>query len=194
METWKEIHNGFYEVSTQGNLRRAKPGIATFIGRLVLPMASATGYMQVQLGGDEKRRAYVHHLVMEAFVGRRPDGMVVNHKDGNKQNNALENLEYITPTANSHHAIQTIGRRKGPTMPPRPLKGKQVGDKHWTKRMPERIALADRMPHSKMTPEMVAAARDRHSRGEKQKDLAAEYGVSVAQMSRIIRRTRWTHV
>ena len=61
-------------------------------------------------------------------------------------------------------------------------------------RLPERIARADRMPHSKMTPEMVAAARDRHSRGEKQKDLAAEYGVSVAQMSRIIRRTRWTHV
>lgn len=194
METWKEVHNGFYEVSTKGNIRRAKPGIATFVGRPVLPMASATGYMQVHLGGDKKRRAYVHHLVMEAFVGQRPVDMVVNHKDGDKQNNALENLEYITPTANSNHAIKTIGRRKGPTMPPRPLKGKQVGDKHWTKRMPERIARADRMPHSKMTQEMVASARERHSKGEKQKDLAAEYGVSVAHMSRIIRGTRWTHV
>ena len=76
-------------------------------------MASATGYMQVQLGGDEKRRAYVHHLVMEAFVGRRPDGMVVNHKDGNKQNNALRiwNTSRLPQTATM--PFQTIGRRKG---------------------------------------------------------------------------------
>lgn len=194
METWKEIHDGFYEVSTLGNIRRAKPGIATFAGRPVLPMESATGYMQVHLGGAESRRAYVHHLVMEAFVGVRPDGFVVNHKDGDKQNNAVMNLEYVSPAENSNHAIATIGRRKGPTKPPTPLKGKQTGDKHWTRRMPDRIARAERMPHSKMTPEMVALARARHADGEKQKDLAVEFGVSVGQMSRIIRGTRWTYL
>ncbi len=194
METWKFIHNEFYEVSDMGNLRRAKPGTATFIGRPVLPMSSATGYMQVCLCGMSKRKAYVHCLVMEAFVGDRPKGMVINHKDGDKQNNELRNLEYISPTGNANHAISTIGRRKGPTKPKEPLKGKQLGDKHWTKRMPERIARADKMPHSKMTMETVSSAKLRHSAGEKQKDLANEFGISVAQMSRIIRGTRWTHV
>lgn len=194
METWKEVHRGFYEVSNIGNLRRAKPGIATFVGRPVLPMVSAGGYMQVHLGGDVKRRAYVHHLVMEAFVGTRPDGMVVNHKDGNKQNNALANLEYITPTANSHHAIKTIGRRKGPTMPPRQPKGKQAGDQHWTKRMPDRVARGDKMPHCKLTPELVKMARERVGNGEKQSAVARDLKISVSQMSRIIRGIRWTYL
>lgn len=136
----------------------------------------------------------MHHLVMEAFVGGRPAGMVVNHMDGDKQNNSLANLEYITPTENSNHAILKIGRRKGPTMPQRPLKGKQEGDRHWTKRNPEKIARGDRMPHCKLTPEIVKSARDRVEKGESQKDVASDIGVSVAQMSRIIRRTRWTYV
>ena len=76
----------------------------------VLPMASATGYMQVQLGGDEKRRAYVHHLVMEAFVGRRPDGMVVNHGTGTSKTMLLRiwNTSRLPQTA---------------TMPFKPLAG-----------------------------------------------------------------------
>ena len=194
METWMEIHQGVYEVSDLGNLRRAKPGTATFVGRPVLPMVSAGGYMQVHLGGKPARRAYIHHLVMEAFIGLRPHGMVVNHKDGDKQNNMIGNLEYLSPAENCNHAIQNIGRRKGPTKPKDSPKGKQTGEKHWTRRMPDRIARASRMPHSKMTPEMVVAVRERHSLGEKQKDLASEYGVSVAQMSRIIRGTRWTYL
>lgn len=194
METWKEIHDGFYEISDMGNVKRAKPGVATFVGRPVQPVSSATGYMQVHLGGSSKRRAYVHHLVMEAFVSGRPNGMVVNHKDGDKQNNRLSNLEYITPTENSNHAVKTISRRKGPIMPTRPLKGKQEGDRHWTKRTPEKIARGDKMPHSKLTPEIVKMARDRVEKGESQKTVAADIGVSVAQMSRIIRRTRWTYV
>lgn len=194
METWKEVHHGFYEVSNLGNVRRAKPGISTFVGRPVLPMISAGGYMQVHLGGMTSRRAYVHHLVMEAFVGPRPRGMVVNHKDGDKQNNAFDNLEYVSPTENCNHAIKNIGRRKGPAKPKDPPKGLQTGDKHWTNRTPDRIARGARMPHSKMTPEMVMLARERYSHGEKQKDLATEYGVSVAQMSRIIRRTRWVYL
>jgi hypothetical protein len=43
----------------------------------------------------------VHTLVAEAFLGRRPDGMVVHHKDHNRRNPRLENLEYITESLNS---------------------------------------------------------------------------------------------
>lgn len=56
---------------------------------------------------EKNRRQYkvkVHGLVMLAFVGPRPVGMEVNHKDANKHNNFLSNLEYVTPSENMQHA------------------------------------------------------------------------------------------
>jgi hypothetical protein len=192
-EAWKPWRDGTYEVSTLGNVRRAKPGISTFVGRPVQPIASSTGYSQVTLLSDGKRhRIYVHQAIAEAFLGPRPDWHVVNHKDANKQNNAPSNLEYVTHRGNSIHAAENVQRRRGPTMTKAPKKGPQRGDDHWTKRMPDRIARGSRMPHSKLTAEIVMAARSRAASGEKQCVLACEYGVSVAQMSRIIRGTRWT--
>lgn len=47
---------------------------------------------------------FVHCLMMESFVGPRPVGHEVNHKDGNKQNNHLNNLEYVTKSENAKHA------------------------------------------------------------------------------------------
>lgn len=194
-ERWELIFDGYYEVSDWGNLRRAKPGISTFIGRPVKALAGPTGYQQVQLqAGKVKRRAYVHHIVAEAFIGPRPEGFVVNHKDMDRQNNQLDNLEYVTSAANSQHYLKLKGRPKGPTKPKAPLKGKQIGDRHWSKRMPERIARGDRMPHSKLTPEMVKDARRRVANGESQTSVAKEMNVCVAQMSRIIRGTRWTYL
>lgn len=195
IERWKTWRDGTYEVSTLGNIRRAKPGISTFVGRPVCPTEGATGYLQVQLKSDGKSvRAYVHHVVMEAFVGPRPNGHFVNHKDFNKHNNALTNLEYITQRENCRHAIGAGRRTRGPSMPPRPKKGKPTGDRHWTHRTPDRIARGARMPHSKLTAEIVRDARRRALEGETQSSLAHEYGISVAQMSRVIRGTRWTYV
>ena len=194
MEIWKPIHDGWYEVSDYGNIRRAKAGRSTFIGRPVLSIPSSTGYMQVHLGGGSNRRAYVHHLVIEAFLGARPDGYVINHKDGNKSNNCLLNLEYVTPKQNAIHAVNEIGRRKGPKMDKKPLKGRPTGDSHWSKKHPEKIARGDKMPHCKLTPETVALAKLRVADGEMQKNVALDIGISVAQMSRIIRGTRWTYL
>lgn len=193
-EVWKSWRDGTYEVSDLGNVRRAKPGISTYVGRPLLPCAGPTGYAMVQLVSDGKsQRVYVHHAVIEAFVGCRPSGMVVNHIDCNPMNNALANLEYVTQKQNVQHALAARARRiRAPVMPQPPKKGRASGDAHWTKTKPERIARADRMPHSKLTQEIVNAARQRAASGEKQCNLAREYGVSVAQMSRVIRGTRWT--
>ncbi len=191
---WREIHGGYYEVSDLGNVRRAKPGHATFVGRPVLLGYSGSGYASVHLGGSSVRRAYVHHLVAEAFIGARPAGAVVNHIDANKTNNALRNLEYVSARENVMHGLANVVRRKGPTKPVAPKPGRPTGDRHWMKRMPERIARGSAMPHCKLTPDDVRNARQRAAAGEQQKIIAAELGISVAQMSRIIRGLRWTYV
>src|ERR1017187_3153257 len=144
LETWKSWRDGTYEVSDLGNVRRAKPGISTFVGRPVKPIMSAGGYAQVALKSENKTfRVYIHQAVIESFVGIRPPGTVVNHKDSDKSNNALVNLEYITHRENCEHSLREGTRKRGPSMPPRPKKGKQTGEAHWTHRTPERIARQD---------------------------------------------------
>ncbi len=194
IEEWREIHDGYYEVSNLGNVRRAKPGTATFVGRPVLPIISGGGYAQVALSGMTARRAYIHHLVCEAFIGPRPAGAVVNHLDANKQNNCRSNLEYVSFRENVEHALRTVTRRKGPTKPKPIPKGKPTGDSHWTAKNPEKIARGSRMPHCKLSPELVIAARQRVANGELQRVIANELGICAAQMSRIIRRKRWRYV
>ena len=134
IEEWRLIHDEYYEVSNFGNVRRAKPGIATFVGRPIQPISGATGYLMVCLGGIKTRRAYVHHIVAEAFIGPRPDGHIVNHRDCNKFNNSKSNLEYVTRAENAAHAVQNVVRRKGPTKPKKILVGRPKGDKHWSRR------------------------------------------------------------
>lgn len=65
------------------------------------------GYAQIPLCKDGKytRRA-VHRCVWEAFVGPIPDNLQVNHKDLNRSNNALDNLELVTRQQNMKHAIE----------------------------------------------------------------------------------------
>lgn len=55
----------------------------------------------------KNRQKYVHHLVAEAFIGERPGRLVINHKDGDKTNNSLYNLEYITHAENIQHAVSS---------------------------------------------------------------------------------------
>lgn len=190
-EEWRPFRDGTYDVSSHGRIRRAKPGIATFVGRPVQPVASGTGYAQVHLS---RQRFYVHRVVAETFLGPCPDGHLVNHKDANKTNNALSNLEYVTARQNVQHALATVKRRRGPTKPKPPLKGPQRGDDHWSRRTPGRVARGERMGASKLTADIVVAIRTRVAAGEKQCDLAREFEISVAQTSRIVRGTRWAHV
>lgn len=194
IEEWREFRDGTYEVSTLGNVRRAKPGTATFVGRPLLPTTGPGGYPQVHLHGHTfNARMYVHRVVVECFIGPCPPKYVVNHIDGNRSNNALSNLEYVTARENALHAQANLPRRRGPTKPRAPLKGKQVGDSHWTRRAPDKIARGERMSH-KVTTDDVVAIRYLVAIGATQSSVAARFGLSAAQLSRIIRRTRWSHV
>lgn len=108
---WRAIPStgGVYEASADGRVRRAVDGEhGASAGYVLKPIVRATGYnvMSVQCGGKKLYR-YVHRLVAEAFLGPIPDGLTVNHLDGNKSNNAVANLEYVTITENIRHAIRT---------------------------------------------------------------------------------------
>lgn len=76
------------------------------------------GYLRTTLFRDAKRFIFgVHRLVLEAFVGPRPDGMECCHNDGNRQNNRLENLRWDTVKGNARdrelHGHTAKGERNG---------------------------------------------------------------------------------
>ena len=75
-------------------------------GRILTTFVSNSGYKRVTLFINKKRIKYsIHRLVAMMFIGELGDN-VVNHKDGNKMNNSVENLEIITQKENSHHASE----------------------------------------------------------------------------------------
>jgi hypothetical protein len=109
-EEWKYIHgyDNRYQVSNFGRVRSLR-------GRHNKPyreplVLSATfdgnGYLKVNLYCKQKLQSRtVHSLVAESFIGTRPINHDVNHIDGNKSNNNLNNLEYLTKSKNKLHAI-----------------------------------------------------------------------------------------
>jgi hypothetical protein len=116
-EEWRPIpgFEGKYEVSSKGRVksvdriveRTCRWGVRSFrwTGRILSPVVHK-GYLVTKLGGD-KRQLGIHRLVAWAFIGPQINGIVVNHIDGNKQNNTPENLEYVTNTENVRHAYRT---------------------------------------------------------------------------------------
>lgn len=65
-------------------------------------------YRVVRLSvGGQGTTFYTHHLVATAFLGDQPPGTQINHIDGVRTNNAVDNLEFVTPSENCHHAYRT---------------------------------------------------------------------------------------
>jgi hypothetical protein len=114
MEIWKEVkgYEGLYEVSNIGRvkslsrivLRNGKYPFKTK-EKLMKPVINSYGYLRVILwdNGITKGRT-IHQLVAIAFLNHIPCGfkLVVNHKDFNRQNNKVENLEAVTQRANTN--------------------------------------------------------------------------------------------
>lgn len=109
-ETFKEIPNsrGLYEAGTMGHIRRS--------GRLLRNNRDTNGYRSVSIciGGVAVRHR-VHRLIAETYIGI-PDGMVVNHRNGDTSDNRLCNLEVVTHSENHLHAFRVLGRTPSRSM------------------------------------------------------------------------------
>lgn len=107
-ELWKPIEgtNGKYEVSNTGKVRSLNYKNTGEI-RELRPAPDPKGYMKTMLQyGKHYKTVKVHRLVAMAFIPNPDNLPQVNHKDGDKRNNRVENLEWITNYANAHHALE----------------------------------------------------------------------------------------
>lgn len=82
--------------------------LSKYKGTPLYTTISNSGYRIQYLYIDGKlRNTSLHQMMMECCVGKRPEGYCINHKDGDKLNNKLSNLEYVTYKENIHHALRT---------------------------------------------------------------------------------------
>ena len=110
MERWLPVvgSGNRYEVSDTGTVR------VRSTWRPMRLSSDVDGYRQLTMvGPDGRRTARVHRLVMEAFVGPCPDGLVVDHINGIRHDNRLENLRYVTQAENIAASTRMGGARVG---------------------------------------------------------------------------------
>jgi hypothetical protein len=108
VEIWKDIAGleGLYQISNKGRLKSLREDKIN--GRILSVKNSKGWYLAINLiDRNGRRKTYrIHRLVAEAFIPNPQNKPEVNHKDGNKQNNDVSNLEWVTPQENIRHAIK----------------------------------------------------------------------------------------
>lgn len=127
-EKWLPVvgYEGLYEISDLGRVRtlgrsgtyKGRWGTMkmTFPAKVMTASTTPAGYKYVALKRPNEKtvKCLVHRLVLRAFAGEFPaDQPQVNHKDGDKANNRLENLEFVSCLENLRHCIDTLGKKRG---------------------------------------------------------------------------------
>lgn len=101
-EIWKDIKDlqGLYQISNKGKIRSYFNDF-----RILTPQVSKNGYLRIIV----KNKHYsIHRLVAETFIPNPQNKPEVNHKDGNKENNCVNNLEWVTRSENQIHSYRIL--------------------------------------------------------------------------------------
>lgn len=183
MEEWKDLPGleGLYQVSSYGRIRSLDRRIAvgghhkfrTYRGRIIKPGLHTGGYLTCQLGPPGKKTpAYVHRLVAAAFI-EKPEGKPhINHRDFDRKNNRVENLEYVAAGENIRYSAS-----QGRYARPLSVKAKTAGENNG---------------NAVLTWEDVTEIRERHlAGGTTGSALAREFGVDKTLISSVIRGLSW---
>ena len=114
---YKRLTIDDYEITRDGNI------INKHTGRYVKPQPNGKGYLRVAIG---KKLMFVHRLVAEKYIPNEDNKPQVNHKDGNKLNNCVDNLEWVTNQENRDHAVKNGLHASGEKCPYSKLTKSQV--------------------------------------------------------------------
>jgi hypothetical protein len=109
MEEWRDIP-GYedYQVSSLGRVKSLKYGKEHILKSIIV----RSGYLSVNLYANGKARlTSIHRIVAKVFIPNPKRKPEVNHKDGNKKNNILGNLEWVTKSENQKHAYEKLHRK-----------------------------------------------------------------------------------
>jgi len=173
VEMWASIPGfvGVYEISVEGEVRR----IATHgdnpqkLRRIVRPH-QRNNYLAIDLSRDnERHREYVHRIVWSAFRGTIPKGVEINHIDGDKHNNRLDNFELVTRSANMKHCFKFLCPS---------LKRVQGVEHH----------------KAKLTPDIVREIRRMRADGVDRSTIATTFGITKTAVYYIDIGKNWKHV
>lgn len=111
-EEWKDVvgYEGEYKVSNYGRIKSLNYGKSK--AEKILSGNKSCQYERVAISG---KVLYVHRIVAEAFIENKYGKKQVNHKDGNKYNNMVSNLEWVTPKENHIHRVKVLKHCPKPT-------------------------------------------------------------------------------
>ena len=162
MERWKAI-KGFsdkYSVSDQGRIRSQHTHQGATANRILKGGRAGSGYRRVILhdGAGSHKSQYIHQLVARAFVKNPHNKPFVNHKDGDKTNNCVANLEWVTHSENHVHSRKVLK--------------KTVGEANG---------------QAKLTDVQVTAIKEASQTGLSQREIAEQFSISQSHVSRIVR-------
>lgn len=169
MNEYKDVvgYEGLYTVSNTGLVFSSPKGTSNPRGKHMSISNDHNGYPRVVLRKNGKKYNHsVHRLVAETWIPNTDCLPQVNHINGDKNDNRVENLEWCTASYNSHHR-EKLGLRR-----------KLIGEEH---------------PNSKLTKESVQRIRESLSKGRNQNELASIFGVSQTTISHINSNLIWRH-
>jgi hypothetical protein len=163
-EIWRTIERWpRYEVSNHGRILSHwwNPP------RLLKPSPDLQGRLRITVTDEDRnhKTPRVHVLVAQLFLGPKPEGLEINHKDGIYTNNRDDNLEYCTSERNEEHALE-----------------------HGLKPHGERVGT------SKLTEDQVRQIRRIYPSVKSSRQVARMFGVTKTTILRVVNRHRWKHV
>ncbi len=168
-EIWKAIpgYEISYEASSFGRIRRIGFGRGVKSMRIIRPWTGNHQYFVLRLCKNCVKKTFlVHRLVAMTFIENSDESLSVNHKDFNRKNNHVDNLEWLTHIENIRHAIPRMGKHKGESHKKAKLK------------------ICD-----------VKEIRGLYEKGGQSiADIARQYSITAPACSCVIHRKTWKHV
>lgn len=175
-EIWKDIegYEGKYKISTMARVKSLpkkryvhNSKNAYWTKEIILKPQLRSGYPSVGLYNNGQKHYVIHRLVAKAFIPNPKNKEQINHKNGIKTDNRVENLEWCTQKENASHALKNG------------LYNSSKGEDHY---------------RSKLTKKEVIDIRKKYDLGLSQNEISKIYPVTKKAIGRIVNRETWKHI